>query len=32
MEKLKNKKYGSFDYTSRYTGVPYFYDSSKDRD
>ena len=25
MDKLKDKKYESFDYTCRYTGVPYYY-------
>lgn len=26
MERLKNKSYAQYDYTSRYTGVPYYYD------
>lgn len=25
MDKLKNKKYNQYDYTCRYTGVPYYY-------
>ena len=32
MDKLKNKRYGSFNYTSRYTGVPYYYDTEAKRD
>jgi hypothetical protein len=31
MRKLINKKYESYDYTSRYTTVPYYYDSQKKR-
>lgn len=27
MDKLVNKKYASFDYISRYTSVPYYYDT-----
>lgn len=27
MDKLKDKKYESFDYTCRYTGVPYYYNA-----
>lgn len=29
MEKLINKRYHNFDYTSRYTPVPYYYDTEK---
>ena len=32
MEKLTNKKYTSYDYISRYTGVPYYYDSQHNRE
>lgn len=32
MEKLKNKKYANYDYTCRYTGVPYYYDTVKQRE
>lgn len=32
MEKLTNKRAYTFDYHSRYTGVPYYYDTSKGRD
>ena len=32
MNSLKNKRYESFDYLSRYTNVPYYYDTLKDRD
>ncbi len=32
MDKLKNKKYESYDYTCRYTSVPYYYDSKKQRE
>ena len=32
MEKLTNKRYNSFDYLSRYTTVPYFYDSEHQSD
>jgi nucleoid-associated protein YgaU len=32
MEKLTNKRYNSFDYTCRYTPVPYFYDTEKQSD
>lgn len=32
MEKLTNKRYNSFDYTSRYTTVPYFYDTETHTD
>jgi nucleoid-associated protein YgaU len=31
MDTLKNKTYASFDYLSRYTNVPYYYDTLKDR-
>lgn len=27
MDTLKNKKFASFDYLSRYTGVPYYFDT-----
>ena len=32
MEKLNNKRYNNFDYPSRYTTVPYFYDTEKQSD
>lgn len=32
MDKLTNKRYHNFDYTSRYTSVPYFYDQDKQLD
>ena len=32
MEKLTKKKYSQFDYTCRYTGVPYYFDSEKSRE
>lgn len=32
MEKLSNKRYATFDYISRYTGVPYYYDNVKKKD
>lgn len=32
MEKLTNKRYNSFDYTCRYTTVPYFYDTETQTD
>ncbi len=32
MEKLINKRYNNFDYTSRYTGVPYYYDTEAQSD
>lgn len=32
MEKLKNKRYNNFDYTCRYTHVPYYYDTEKQQD
>ena len=32
MDKLKNKRYGNFTYTSRYTGIPYYYDSVAQKD
>ena len=32
MLKLTNKKYASYDYISRYTGVPYYYDPSHNRE
>lgn len=31
MQKLQNKKYASYDYLCRYTGVPYYYDPAADR-
>ena len=31
MDTLKNKTYASFDYLSRYTNTPYYYDTLKDR-
>ena len=32
MQKLTNERVNTFDYTSRYTGVSYFYDPQKNRD
>ena len=32
MNKFTNKRMHQFDYTSRYTGVPYYYDTAKNRD
>ena len=32
MDTLKNKRYESFNYISRKTGIPYYYDSLGDRD
>lgn len=32
MEKLTNKRYNTFDYTCRYTTVPYFYDTETQSD
>ena len=32
MDKLQNKRYMQFDYTSRYTGIPYYYDTEAKRD
>lgn len=32
MDTLRNKNYANFDYLSRYTNVPYFYDSLRDRE
>ncbi len=32
MDTLKNKKYETYDYTSRYTHVPYYYDTLDDRE
>lgn len=32
MEKLTNKRYHAFDYVSRYTPVPYFYDNENKSD
>ena len=32
MKKLTNKRYNSFDYTCRYSTVPYFYDTEKQSD
>lgn len=31
MDILKNKNYNTFDYTSRYSGVPYYYNSKDDK-
>ena len=31
MDTLKNKMYASFDYLSRYTNTPYYYDTLEDR-
>lgn len=32
MEKLTKKKYSQFDYTCRYTGVPYYFDTEHSRE
>ena len=32
MDKLKNRRYGNFNYISRYTGVPYYYDTESKKD
>lgn len=32
MDTLKNKRYETYDYTSRYTGVPYYHDTLCDRE
>lgn len=32
MDTLKNKLYNNFDYLSRYTNVPYYYDMLNDRE
>lgn len=32
MDTLKNKLYTSFDYLSRYTSVPYYYDTLQDKE
>ena len=32
MDTLKNKRYEAYDYTSRYTSVPYYYDTLDNRD
>ena len=32
MEKLTNKRSHTFDYNSRYSGVPYYFDTKKNRD
>ena len=32
MDTLKNKTYASFDYLSRYTNTPYYYDTLTDRE
>lgn len=32
MEKLTNKRFNTFDYTCRYTTVPYFYDTEAQSD
>ena len=31
MDTLKNKIYANFDYLSRYTSIPYYYDTLSDR-
>ena len=32
MDTLKNKKYSNFDYLSRYTNIPYYFDTIEGRD
>lgn len=32
MDSLKNKKYKTFDYLSRYTNVPYYYDTLQNKE
>lgn len=32
MEKLTNKQAHTFDYNSRYTGIPYYFDTTKNRE
>lgn len=32
MDTLKNKTYASFDYLSRYTSIPYYYDTINNRE
>ena len=32
MDILKNKKFAQFGYTSRYTGVPYYYDTIREKE
>lgn len=32
MDTLKNKRYEHFDYLSRYTHIPYYYDTLRDRE
>ena len=32
MDSLTNKRFENYNYTSRYTSVPYFYDTKNDRD
>ena len=32
MDTLKNKQYAKYDYTCRYTDVPYYYDTLDDRE
>jgi nucleoid-associated protein YgaU len=32
MDTLRNKMYGSFDYLSRYTSVPYYFDTLEERE
>jgi hypothetical protein len=32
METLKNKNYGNFNYLSRYSHIPYYFDSLEDRE
>ena len=32
MDTLKNKRFESYSYLSRYTGVPFYYDTLKGRD
>ena len=32
MDDLKNKRYAKYDYTSRYTGIPYYYNIRDDKE
>lgn len=32
MDDLKNKRYGQFDYISRYTGIPFYYNKRDGKD
>ena len=32
MDDLKNKQYAQFDYTSRYTGIPFYYNSRDNKE